>query len=99
MLNLIKNKPCCCCLLFKRKKAQYFTCFLLGFYFKVPKTIPLNAINYFLLKIPDKRELQQITSNHLFDIAFKDFMKLYEDYTKELYLFLINDATLSLDNP
>ena len=31
----------------------------------------------------NKRELQQITSNHLSDIDFKDFMKIYKDYTKE----------------
>ena len=39
------------------------------------------------MKILNKRELQQISSNHLFDIDFKDFIKLYKDYTKEPYLF------------
>ena len=29
---------------------------------------------------------------------FKDFMKLYKDYTKEPYSFLVNDATLLSDN-
>ena len=51
-------------------------------YFKVPKTIRLNATHYFIIKIPNKRELQQIASNHSSDIDFKDFMKLYTDYTK-----------------
>ena len=51
------------------------------------------------MKIPNKRELQQITCNHSSDIYFKDFMKLYKDYTKEKYSFLVNDTTLSLDNP
>ena len=37
------------------------------------------------MKIPNKRELQQIPSNHSFDIEFKNFMKLYKDCTKELY--------------
>ena len=32
-------------------------------YIKVPKTIRLNATYYFIMKIPNKRELQQITSN------------------------------------
>ena len=50
------------------------------------------------MKIPNKRELQQIASN-LSDNDFKDFMKLYKDYTKEPYLFLVNDTTLSSDNP
>ena len=51
------------------------------------------------MKIPSKRELQQIPSNQWFDIDFKDFMKLYEDYTKEPYSFLLNDVTLPSDNP
>ena len=51
------------------------------------------------MKIPNKRELQQIASNHLSDIDFKDFVKLYrEQTTKEPYSFLVNDTTLSLDN-
>ena len=41
-------------------------------HFKVPKTIRLNTTHYFIMKIPNKRELQQIASNHLSDIDFKD---------------------------
>ena len=52
-------------------------------YFKDPKIIRLNAAHYFIMKIPHKRELQQIASNHSSDIDFKDIMKLYKDYTKE----------------
>ena len=51
------------------------------------------------MKIPNKRELQQIVSNHSFDIDFKDFMKLYKDYTKEPCLFLVNDTALPSYNP
>ena len=47
------------------------------------------------MKILNKRELQQILSNHLSDIDFKDFMKLYKDYTREPYSSLVNDATFS----
>ena len=68
-------------------------------YFKVPKTILLNSTDYFITKIPKKRELQQIASNHSSDIDFADFMKLYKDYTKEIYCFLVNDTILSSDNP
>ena len=45
-------------------------------YFKVPKTVMLNATHLFIMNILDKRELQQLASNHLFDIVLKDFMKL-----------------------
>ena len=46
------------------------------------------------MKIPSKREYQQIASNHSSDIEFKGFMKLYKDYTKEPFSFLVNDTTL-----
>ena len=51
------------------------------------------------MKIPNKRELKQVASNHLSDIDFKHFMKLYGDYTKEQHPFLVNDAVLSSDYP
>ena len=45
----------------------------------------LNATHYFIMKISNKKKLQQIASNHFSDIDFKEFMKLYKDYTKEAY--------------
>ena len=65
----------------------------------MPKTIRLNATHHFVMKIPNKRELQQIVSNHSSDIDFKNlnFMRLFKDYTKEPYFFLVNDTTLSSD--
>ena len=68
-------------------------------YFKVPKTIRLNATHYFVMKIPNKRELQQIASNHSSDINLKDFMKIYKEHAREPHSFLVNDTTLSSDNP
>ena len=55
-------------------------------YFNVARAIRINGTS-FIMEIPNKRELQQITSNHLPDIEFKDFMKLYKDYNKENYSF------------
>ena len=39
-------------------------------YFTVPKDTGQNSMPYFVMKIPNKRELQQIAFNHLFDIDF-----------------------------
>ena len=50
------------------------------------------------MKILNKRELQQIASNHLSDNYFKDFMKLDKDYPKKPYSCLVN-YTLSSDSP
>ena len=52
-------------------------------YFKVSKTIKLNVTHCIIMKILYKRQLQQIPSNHLSQIEFKDFIKLYKDCTKE----------------
>ena len=52
-----------------------------------------------LHEIPNKRELQQIASNHSSYIDFKDIMKLYKDYTNGPYSFLLNGTTLSSGNP
>ena len=51
------------------------------------------------MKIPNKRELQQIPINHSSDVDFRDFMKIYKKYTVEPYSFLVNDTTLPSDNP
>ena len=37
--------------------------------------------------------------NHLCDIDFKDFVKIYKKCTDEPYSFLVKDATPASDNP
>ena len=48
----------------------------------------------FIMKIPNKRELQQIAINYSSDIDFKNFMKIYIKCTAGKYSFLVNDTTL-----
>ena len=67
-------------------------------YFKVPKDVRLNSTNFFIMKILNKRGLQQIVLNHSSDIGFKNFMKIYKKYTKEPFSFLVNDTTLPSDD-
>ena len=86
-------------LLLRRRKLDISLIFISQSYFKVPKIIRLNATHYFIMKIPNKKELQQIASNYLSDIDFKCFMRLYKDWTKEPYSFFVNDTTLSSHNP
>ena len=50
------------------------------------------------MKIPKKRELQQIAFDHSSDIDFQDFMNLYEKYTAKPYPFLVIDTALASDN-
>ena len=67
-------------------------------YFAVPKNISSNSTNYFIMKTPNKKELQQITSNDSSDIDFKDFINLYKKSTTKLYSFFVNNTTLTSDN-
>ena len=46
------------------------------------------------MKIPDKRELQQIAINHSSDIITKDFINIYKKCTDKPYSFLVIDTTL-----
>ena len=80
-------------------KVNISLAFISKSYLMVPKTIRLNATNYFIMKASNKRQVQQIASNYLPDIDFKDFMKIFKENTKELYSFLVKDTTLSADNP
>ena len=66
------------------------------FYFKSTKTLRLNATHYFIMKIPTKGKIQLIASNHLSNIDFKDFMKIFKVYAKEPYT---SNTFLSSDNP
>ena len=51
------------------------------------KTIRQNATQYFIMTIPNRKEIQKIASSHLPDIDFKDLMKRSKAYTKEPYSF------------
>ena len=73
--------------------------FITQSYFKVPNDFILNSIHLFIMKIPNKRELQQIALNHSSDIDFKDFIKVYKKFVAEPDSFLVNDTTLPSDNP
>ena len=55
--------------------------FITQSYFKGPNEVRLNTTHFFIMKIPNKRELEQIFLNYSSDIEFKDFMKLYKKFT------------------
>ena len=61
-------------------------------YFAVPKNIRLNSTHYFIMNIPNKRELQQIAFNRSSDIDFQDFMNLYKKCAAKPYSFMVLDT-------
>ena len=99
MINNNKLNPLVTELFIRDRKLNISIAFITQSYFKVLKDVRLNSTHFFIMKIPNKRELQQIALNHSSDIDFKDFMNIYKKYTKEPYSFLVNDTTLPSDNP
>ena len=72
--------------------------FITQSYFKVSKYVRLNNSHFFIAKIPNKRELQQIAINHSSDINTKDVANIYRKCKAEPYSFLVNDTILASDN-
>ena len=87
MINNKKLNPIVTQLFIRGRKLSISIVFITQSYFKVPRDVRLNSTHIFIMKIPNKRELQQIALNHSSDIDFKDFMKIYKKYTAEPYFF------------
>ena len=85
-------------LFIRGRKINISLVFITQTYFKVPKDVSLNTTHFFITKISNKSELQQIAINHSSDISTKDCINIYRKCTAEPYFFLINDTTLVLDN-
>ena len=85
-------------LFIRGRKLNISLVFITQSYFKIPKDVRLNATHFFIMKIPNKRELQQTAINHSSDIDTKDFSNVYKKCTDQPYSFLVNDTTLSSDD-
>ena len=81
------------------RKLNISLVFIIQSYFSVPKDVRLNLTHYLIMKINNKRELQNIAITQSADVDYKDFMKIYRECTKEPYSFLIIDTTLLASDP
>ena len=86
-------------LFIRLRKLNISLVFIIQSYFKVPKGVRNNSTHIFIMKIPNKRELQQIAINHSSDISTKDFINIYKKCTDKPYSFLVIDTTLPSNNP
>ena len=86
-------------LFIRGRKLNISLVFITQSYFKFPKDVRLNTTHFFIAKIPNKRELQEIAINHSSDINTKDFANIYRKYTDEPYSFLVIDTMLASNNP
>ena len=78
MINNKKLNPVVTELFIRGRKLNIYIVFITQSYFKVPKDVRLNCTLFFIVKILNKRELQQIALNHSSDNDFKNFMKIYK---------------------
>ena len=86
-------------LFIRERKLNISVVFITQSHFKVPNDVRLNTSHFFIEKIPNKRELQQIAINHLSDINTKDFANIYRKYTDQPFSFLVIGTMLPSNNP
>ena len=98
MINNNKLNSIVTGLFIRGSKQNISLVFITQSYFKVPKDVRLNTTHSFIMKIPNKRELQQTAINHSSDINTKDFINIYKKCMSTPYSFLVNDLTLASDD-
>ena len=76
------------------RKLNISLVFITQSYFSVPKDVRLNSTHYLIMKINNRKNLQNIAINHSADIDYNSFMKIYRECTKELFKFLTIDTLL-----
>ena len=86
-------------LFIRYRKLNISLVFIPQSYFYVPKDVRLNTTHYFIMKINNKKELQNIAINLSADIDYQDFKKIYRECTKEPFNFLTVDTTLPANDP
>ena len=74
-------------LFIRYRKLNISLVFITQSYFSVPKDVRLNSTHYLIMKINNKRELQNIAINHSADIDYKDFVKIYRECTEKPCFF------------
>ena len=81
------------------RKLNISLVFITQSYFSVPKDAILNSAHYLIMKINNRKELQNIAINHSADIGYNNFVKIYRECTRKPYSFLTIDTTLPASDP
>ena len=56
-------------------------------YFSVSKDVRLNSTHYLIMKINNRKELQNTEINHSADIDYNNFLRIYRECTRKPYFF------------
>ena len=99
MINNKKLKSIVTEVFIRGRKLNISLVFIAQSYFKVPEDVRLNTTHFLIMKISNKRQLQQIALNHSSDINTKGFINIYKKCTSTPYSFLVNDTTLASNDP
>ena len=87
MLSFLKVNPIATELFIRGRKLNTSLVFITQCYFPVTKNSRLNFRLYFIIKILNKQELQQIAFNHSSDIDFRDYESLQNIYCKTMLFY------------
>ena len=82
-------------LFIRGRKLNISLVFITQSYFKVLKDVRLNITQFYIVRISNKRELQQIAINHSSGISTKDFINIYKECTRKPYSFLVIGTMLA----
>ena len=80
MINNKKLNSVVTVLFIRGRKLNISLVFMTQSYFKVPKDVRLNSTHFFIMKIPNKRELQQIALNHSSGTTLKISLRSTKNY-------------------
>ena len=88
-------------LFFRCRKLNISLVFITHSYFSVPKDVRLSSTHYFIMKINNRKKLQNIAINYSADIDYdyNDFVRIYRECTRKLYSFLTINTTLPASDP
>ena len=84
MIN--NNNPVVTEFFIRVRKLNISNVFFTQSFFKIPKDVRLNSTNFFIMEVPDKRELQKIALNHSSDHQIQA-LKIYKKSIAGSYSF------------
>ena len=79
-------------LFYRARKINVSIVFITQSYFRALKDARLNSTHYILMKIGNKKELKIIAEEKSGHLDYKDFLKMYNNCTREPYSFMTIDA-------
>ena len=79
-------------LFYRARKINVSIVFITQSYFRALKDARLNSMRYILMKIGNKKELKKIAEEKSGHLDYKDFLKIYNYFTREPYSFITIDA-------